>query len=243
MTVSVRTALTCLFCTVLLIAGTIYISDNSAVSQVYSDAMQQPVIVIDPGHGGMDGGAVGVNGVIEKDINLSLSLDLADMFRFAGFQVVMTRTDDRSIHDEGTEGVKNQKVSDIHNRLTIMNEAANAVVLSIHQNQFTQSKYSGGQVFYGLENEKSSRLAEIIQNNLKGMIQPENNRQIKEAYDTLYLMKHTASPAVLVECGFLSNPEEAELLSQKDYQQKLAFVIFTSTLQFLQEESNYGHQV
>ena len=243
MMVSLRTALVCLLCTTILIAGTIYVTNTTAVEQAYSALAQVPIIVIDPGHGGMDGGAVGADGIIEKDINLSLSLDLADMFQFAGYRVVLTRYDDRSIHDQGTEGIKNQKVSDIHNRLKIMNETENAVVLSIHQNQFSQAKYSGGQVFYGLQNEKSSLLAETIQSNLKDMIQPENNRQIKQAYDTLYLMKHALPPAVLIECGFLSNPEEAALLSQKEYQQKLAFVIFTSTLQFLQEESNYGHQV
>ena len=109
MAVSLRTALTCIICTCLLIAGTIYISDTHAMVPVFNENGEDPTIVIDPGHGGMDGGAVGVNGVIEKDINLSLSLDLADMFRFAGYQVVLTRTDDRSIHDDGVQGVKKQK--------------------------------------------------------------------------------------------------------------------------------------
>lgn len=242
MTVSTRVAVICLLCTAALVAGTVYISGTPAVMQVYNDSAQ-PVIVIDPGHGGIDGGAVGVNGVVEKDINLSLCLDLADMFRFAGYKVVMTREDDRSIHDEGIQGIKNQKTSDIHNRLNIMNKTTNAVVLSIHQNQFSQSKYNGGQVFYGTKNAQSSLLAQTIQTNLKAMLQPQNNREIKQAYETLYLMKHAITPAVLVECGFLSNLEEAELLSQPAYQRKLAFVIFTSTLQFIQEELSYGHEV
>jgi N-acetylmuramoyl-L-alanine amidase len=243
MAVSLRTALTCIMCTCFLIVGTIYISDTYASAPAFTESSEGPVIVIDPGHGGMDGGAVGVNGVIEKDINLSLSLDLAEMFRFAGYQVVLTRTDDRSIHDDGVQGVKKQKSSDLHNRLKIMNEESNSIILSIHQNQFSQAKYSGGQVFYGALNEQSSILAQSIQSNLKSMLQPENNREYKRAYDTLFLLNNAVPPTVLVECGFLSNPEEAELLSQREYQQKLAFVIFSSTLQYIQEESSYGHKV
>ena len=111
-------------------------------------------------------------------------------------------------------------------------------------NQFSDSRYSGGQVFYGkIKAESSSTLAEILQSNLKNMLQPENNRQIKEAYDTLYLMKNAPATSVLVECGFLSNPEEAHLLTQPEYQQKLAFVIYSSTLQFLQEDMTYGNEI
>jgi len=203
-----------------------------------------PTIIIDPGHGGMDGGAVGVDGIIEKDINLSLCSYLADFFRFSGYDVVLTRSTDTSIHDEGVSEIRNQKVSDMHNRLSIVKEHPDGIFLCIHQNQFSDSRYSGGQVFYGkMKPESSSCLAETIQSNLKKMLQPENNRQIKAAYDTLYLMKNAPSTAVLVECGFLSNPEEAKLLTQPEYQQKLAFVIYSSTLQFLQEESTYGNEI
>lgn len=225
-----------LACVLALIIG---IRQVSAVPAFSNGVLQstQPVIVIDPGHGGMDGGAVGVDNIIEKDINLSLSLCLADFFRLSGYQVVMTRETDCSIHDEGISGARNQKVSDMHNRLAIMNQYPDGIVLCIHQNQFSQSKYSGGQVFYGTQrSEESSRLAQSIQANLKNMLQTDNNREIKEAYDTLYLMRNALSTAVLVECGFLSNPEEAHLLIQPEYQRKMAFVIYTSTLQFLQEE-------
>jgi len=233
-----------MFCSFSIVFAVIYISQTPSIAEAYAVTSNMPTIVIDPGHGGMDGGAVGINGVIEKNINLSLSTDLSAFFRFLGYPVVMTRSDDRSIHDEGVEGIKKQKTSDMHNRLAIMQQYPNGIVLSIHQNQFSQSKYSGGQLFYGTQKEESScLLAETIQNNLKMYLQPENNRQIKQAYDNLYLMNNAPSTAVLVECGFLSNPEEAELLSQPAYQRKLAFLICSSTLQFLQEESSYGNQV
>jgi len=199
-------------------------------------AAAQPVIVIDPGHGGSDGGAVGTGGLVEKDVNLALSLALADQFRAAGYRVVLTRSDDRSIHDPGVTGVRRQKTSDLHNRLALMQQYPGGIVLCIHQNQFSQSQYSGGQVFYGTRSpEKSKALAQAIQTNLKAMLQPGNNREIKEACDTLYLMRSAPGTAVLVECGFLSNPDEARLLARADYQRRVAFVIFASTLQYLQK--------
>ena len=227
---------------IFVFCGVFNITSASAVFSPTPNSF--PTIIIDPGHGGMDGGAVGVDGIIEKDINLALSLYLADFFRFSGYDVVMTRSTDTSIHDEGVTGTRNQKVSDMHNRLALINEHPDGIFLCIHQNQFSDSRYSGGQVFYGkIKAESSSTLAEILQSNLKNMLQPENNRQIKEAYDTLYLMKNAPTTSVLVECGFLSNPEEAHLLTQAEYQQKLAFVIYSSTLQFLQEDMTYGNEI
>ena len=237
-------ALISLLCVFSLFCGIGYISQAPASAEAFSSQWQAPVIIIDPGHGGADGGAVGCGGVVEKDINLAVSLRLANLLRLAGCSVVLTRTDDRSIHDEGVTGLKNQKTSDLHNRLAIMERYPDGVVLSIHQNQFSQSKYSGAQVFYGSQKaDASQKLAQIMQNSLKTMLQPKNNRQIKPAYDRLYLMNHAPSAAVLVECGFLSNPDEAQQLTQPDYQRKLAFTICAATLQFLQEEMPYGNQI
>ena len=227
---------------IFVFCGVFKITSASAVFSPTPNSF--PTIIIDPGHGGMDGGAVGVDGIIEKDINLALSLYLADFFRFSGYDVVMTRSTDTSIHYEGVTGTRKQKVSDMHNRLALIKEHPDGIFLCIHQNQFSDSRYSGGQVFYGkIKAESSSTLAEILQTNLKNMLQPENNRQIKEAYDTLYLMKNAPATSVLVECGFLSNPEEAHLLTQPEYQQKLAFIIYSSTLQFLQEDMTYGNEI
>lgn len=238
-----KTALILALCVFLLVFGIGYVYRTTDAAEAFSGCCEAPVIIIDPGHGGMDGGAVGINGALEKEINLAVSLQLADFFRFAGYPVVMTRTDDRSIHDPDAAGVRNQKTSDLHNRLAIMEEYPNGIVLSIHQNQFSHSQYSGGQVFYGSRSESSPLLAQAIQDGLKTMLQPQNNRRIKQAYDSLYLMNHAPSAAVLVECGFLSNPEEAQLLTQPDYQRRLAFTIFAATLRFLQEDTTYGNQI
>ncbi len=192
-------------------------------------------IIIDPGHGGPDGGAVGVLGVVEKDINLAISLRVADFFEVMGYDIVMTRESDISIHDSDVVGVGRQKISDLNNRLEIMKQYPEGIVLSVHQNQFSQSKYSGAQVFYGAQHSNSSQLAMILQTNFVSLIQPENNRQIKQAPGDIYLMQNAPSAAVLIECGFLSNPQEAEMLTRPEYQNKLAFVIFASTVQYIHE--------
>jgi N-acetylmuramoyl-L-alanine amidase len=189
-------------------------------------------VIIDPGHGGVDGGAVGACGVIEKGINLSISLKLRTFFEQAGFKVIMTREDDRSIHDDNANTVRNQKKSDLYNRLNIIKNNPRALFISIHQNIFEDSKYSGTQVFFSKNNDASELLASTLQNNIKNMLQPQNNREIKKAEKNLFLLYNAKSPAVLVECGFLSNAKEAASLQTNDYQNKMAFAIFYSTLLF-----------
>ncbi|WRS28115.1 N-acetylmuramoyl-L-alanine amidase [Oscillospiraceae bacterium MB08-C2-2] len=195
-----------------------------------------PVIILDPGHGGQDGGAVGVDKIVEKDINLSIALMLRDQLEISGFTVVMTREDDRSIHDEGIKGAKKQKTSDLHNRLSIMNSYPNALFLSIHQNQFGDSRSNGIQIFYSPNNEESKELASTIQQNMVEMLQPENKRLQKSAGKNLFLMYEAQCPAVLIECGFLSNRTEAYKLADPEYQSKLAFVTLCSVLEYLQVE-------
>ena len=194
-----------------------------------------PTIIIDPGHGGEDGGASSASGLLEKDLNLSISLYLKSFLEQSGFKVSLIRDGDYAVYDESASTLKEKKTSDLKNRLKICNSSENNIYISIHQNKFPQSKYSGGQVFYGVQKADYSRqLAQQIQTNFKELLQPQNTRQIKEAYTTLYLMQKAPMPAVLVECGFLSNPEEAHLLITPEYQRKIAFVIFGSTLQFLE---------
>lgn len=224
-------ALTALFCVVVMGLGWHQIVS----SPVSMDYRYRPKVIVDPGHGGEDGGAEGINGAIEKDINLSMSLMLRDLLRINGFEVIMTRETDASIHDSGTKTLRKKKKSDLHNRLDIMKENPDAIVLSIHQNKFTIEKYSGAQVFYGTQvPEASQALAQTIQDNIKAMLQPENTREIKEAYDTLFLLQNAPSPIVLVECGFLSNKQEADLLVNPEYQKQLAFVICISVMEYLQ---------
>jgi N-acetylmuramoyl-L-alanine amidase len=199
-----------------------------------ADLTTLPTIVIDPGHGGVDGGAVNKQGdVVEKVINLNICLMLRDFFVLNGFDVIMTRSEDISIHDEGIESVKKQKTSDLNNRLKIAEFDPNTVFISVHQNKFTSSKSRGTQIFYSPNNPGSERYAEIMQENFVESLQPENERKHKKAGKNLFLMTKAKCPAVLVECGFLSNPGETELMISKDYQSKVAFVIFMSTMKFL----------
>lgn len=196
-----------------------------------------PVIIIDPGHGGEDGGAVGADGIVEKDINLSLAMTMRDLFLVSGFEVVMTREEDISIHDAGVKGTKKQKTSDLHNRLAMTEAYPDAIFISIHQNKFGDAKQNGAQVFYGPKNEASQELAELVQQNMVEMLQPDNKRKCKKGEKNLYLIYEAKCPAILVECGFLSNPEEARRLTDEAYQSQLAFGVLRSVMGFLELES------
>ena len=191
-----------------------------------------PVIVLDPGHGGVDGGTTSISGFLEKNINLAIALNLRDFLTSAGFQVILTRESDISIHNSDASTIKEMKVSDIHNRLQIMKENAGCIFISIHQNHFTESKYSGAQFFYSTNVDSSAVLAECFRNSFRALLQPENNRQTKPCGNEIYLMAHADTTAVLAECGFLSNPTEAELLSDPSYQKKVAFAFFCGILEY-----------
>lgn len=197
---------------------------------------EKPVIVLDAGHGGMDGGCSSADGVPEKGINLNILLNLRDMLKVSGYDVVVTRDTDVSIHDKGIEGIANQKSSDMDNRLAIFNENPNSICISIHQNQFTDPKYSGAQMFYSDSNSESEELARIIQNKFAENLQPENDREIKLCGKELFLCYYSENPTVMVECGFLSNPEEAALLTTEEYQHKVAFTIFSGINEFVERK-------
>lgn len=190
-------------------------------------------IVIDPGHGGVDGGAVGYSGSIEKDMNLDISLKLRDLLRACGFRVVMTREDDRSIHDEGADSIGAKKRSDLYNRLKIYNEDPTALVISIHLNQYEDPSCKGTQVFYSANLDASKELAQSVQSSIMQMLQPENKRVIKPAESNLFLLFHSQVPAILCECGFVSNPEEEALLMDEEYRAKMAFAIMTGMMDYL----------
>lgn len=191
-----------------------------------------PTIVIDPGHGGEDGGASGGSSVLEKDINLAISLRLQKLLETAGFHVAMTRTTDVSIGDQTLDTIRERKVSDIHNRLKIVESQGDCIVVSIHQNHFSESKYSGAQMFYSTKNAGSKILAENIKNRVVELIQPENTRETKPATDSIYLLWNTKMPAVVVECGFLSNQSEEAKLIDKTYQEQMAFAICSGILDY-----------
>ncbi len=193
----------------------------------------QPTIVIDAGHGGFDGGAVGDDGTVEKEINLAIALNLRDLFQINGFKVVMTRESDVSTEDEGLTTTRQRKNSDLHNRMALAKSCDNALFLSIHQNKFFRSRYWGAQVFYGPKNEESRTLGAIMQERLVDMVQPENTRQFKPCTDDVYLIYNAPMPALLIECGFLSNPEECAKLKKDSYQRQVAFAIFSATAEYL----------
>ena len=193
--------------------------------------MDKPVVVIDPGHGGMDGGCVSVDGTPEKGINLAVAESLRDGLKLLGYDVVCTRESDISIYDKGTEGLGEQKKSDMKNRLAIFSKYSEGISVSIHQNQFTDSRYSGAQVFYA-GTEGSAQLAKLLQERLVSTLNPGSNRKCKKS-DGVYLMEHIDCTGVLIECGFLSNAEEEAKLSCATYQKKLCCVIAATVSQYL----------
>ena len=201
-----------------------------------SAASDKPVIVLDAGHGGMDSGAVGSAGTLEKDINLSIVLALRDMFEMSGFEVVLTRDQDISIYSDGVEGIRNQKLSDMDNRLKIIQSYPDSIFLCVHQNNFTDPRYFGAQMFYNNNHPNNRTLAQIMQNSFV-RLQPDNDREIKLSGEELFLLNTNKNPSRMIECGFLSNPEEEASLSTWEYQQKVAFTIYSGVMEYLDATS------
>lgn len=193
------------------------------------------VIIIDPGHGGIDGGAVGINGTVEKRINLEISLKLRDVLAAAGYNVIMTRDSDISIHDSSANTIREMKVSDLRNRLKLTQLYPNSMLVSIHQNTLGDSLVTGAQVFYSPNNPQSAVLAQSIQDEFNDHIQLENARTTKAAGSNLYLFYNAQNVSVLCECGFLSNKEEEALLCTDDHQNKIVFAIYSGILTYLDD--------
>lgn len=215
-----------IFCVFLIVP----LLGNHAVT-VFSDAgIHRQTVIIDAGHGGVDGGAVSCTGVYESNINLEIALRLEDLMHLLGIKTVMIRTTDCSIHTEGNT-IASKKVSDIKERVRIVNTTANAIFVSIHQNHYSDSRYSGAQVFYNSAPE-SKQIADVLQNSLRSNLDPENKRQCKKS-SGVYLMAHINCPGVLIECGFLSNPDEEGRLRDFDYQKKLCCTITATLSQYL----------
>ena len=168
--------------------------------------MPAPRIVLDAGHGGEDGGAAAASGMLEKEVNLSITLVLQNLLEASGFQVVMTRDADVDLGEKSLSSVRERKVSDLHNRRKLLEETQNPMLISIHQNFFTEPQYSGAQIFYSTNLPESETLSSAIQNRIVSLLQPENKREIKPAGESIYLLRNAQCPAVIVECGFLSNP-------------------------------------
>lgn len=193
-------------------------------------------IVVDAGHGGEDGGATGVHGEAEKDINLAVALELRRLLEQHQFQVVMVRDWDTDLSDKTLATVAQRKRSDLQQRLRLVEASGDCIILSIHQNFFTESQYSGAQIFYSENDPRSERLAEAIRASIVESLQPENTRQNKVG-EGVYLLEQCQVPAVLVECGFLSNPGEAAKLADADYQKQMAQAIYNGLVRWLEEDS------
>lgn len=183
-----------------------------------------PVIIIDAGHGGEDGGAVAPDGTLEKNINLEIALKLNDILSIFGYQTYLIRKTDTSIHTEG-ETVKARKTSDIHNRLNTMTIYDNCLYISIHQNKYESSNIWGAQTFYSPNDEDSKALAQFIQTTIASQLQKENKRVIKKSGTNIYVLYNATKPAVMVECGFVSNQNELSQLKNSEYQGNMALSI------------------
>lgn len=226
-----------LFCLVLaLTAALIFlitsVSDSKTEKAIPTSAAIPRTVIIDAGHGGEDGGAVGVNGTLEKDVNLDISKTLADMLRLFGYNVIMTRTEDILLYDRNADYKGHKKSLDLRARLEIAQKYPDAPFVSIHMNSFGSPKYSGLQVYYSKNAGGSRDLAECIQSEVKNALQAGNDRKIKPAGSSIYLLDRAPGVAVLAECGFLSNADECSLLSESDYRKKLSFVLSRAVVKY-----------
>lgn len=223
------------FITVVTLAVGAACIGNQAISVLSEEQVvpDRSCIIIDAGHGGLDGGAISCTGVLESGINLQIVLRLNDLLHLLGYNTIMIRTTDISVYTDGVT-IAQKKVSDLKERVRIINSTEKAILISIHQNQFSDSRYSGAQVFYA-GTPGSEILAKQLQDNFISTINPGNNRQIKKS-SGIYLMEHINCPGVLIECGFLSNPEEEALLRDGSYQKKLCAVIASSLCVYLDRQ-------
>ena len=198
------------------------------VTSLQVENKSRACVVIDAGHGGSDPGKVGINNQLEKEINLKIAEILKDFLQAEGIEVVMTRESDAGLYDEGAS---NKKVQDMKRRLEIIEKADPVIVVSIHQNSYHEEYVKGAQVFYYTTSESSRQLAEVIQEQLRSL-DPDNRREAK-GNDSYFLLKKTSKPIVIVECGFLSNREEAEKLSSALFQEKMAWNIHMGIMKYL----------
>ena len=192
------------------------------------------IIVLDAGHGGIDPGAMNKdNTILEKDVNLEITKKLRDLLESSGATVIMTREKDVSLYQEdGNKTIRQKYNENLKNRKKIIDESNADIFVSIHLNAFEQSKYSGAQTFYPKGKDDGKELAQFIQDELKRVVDKENNRKIKPR-DDIYLLKNTNMPSVLIECGFLSNEKESQLLADSKYQDKIAWAIYVGIQKYL----------
>lgn len=218
----------------IIIVSCIFFCGRYKVKEVSYLPIANRIIGIDPGHGGIDPGAVSKNGIKEEDINLMIALKLKRFIEQSGGIVIMTRETDRGLYTDKSTTLREKKVEDLRNRKELIKESECEVFVSIHLNSFTQSKYYGAQTFHLLGDEESEKLAIIIQEELKSILDKDNNRQ-PVATEDIYLLNEVKVPSVLVECGFLSNSVEEKLLTTDEYQEEIAWSIYAGIMKYLSE--------
>lgn len=214
--------------------GFAFISDQKESVPTVTLPVSGKTIVIDAGHGKPDEGAESSRGTTEAETNLKIALKLQNLLEQSGCSVILTRSDENAIYDIDAKTLRQKKISDIHNRVKIGNESSADIFVSIHLNKIPQQQYDGWQTFYNANNANGQKLAVSIQNNLNDAIQRENNR-VAKSIENIYIVKHVEIPTTIVECGFLSNPEEEKLLLEDEYQNKLAWGIYNGIIDYFYE--------
>ncbi|MCI8610873.1 MAG: hypothetical protein HFE66_02990 [Clostridiales bacterium] len=212
--------------------GLLYRNQSTIAADAPEDAV---LLVIDPGHGGEDGGCSSSDGLLEKELNLSIAKDVSAILNAAGYPAVLTRTEDTLLYDmygDRTDYKGYKKIYDLKNRMRFTEETEAKYFVSIHMNKFPDPQYSGLQVYYSPNDPGSVQMADMIQNYVQKYIQPENDRQTKKSNKGIYLLHRMKIPAVLVECGFLSNTEEATLLSDASYRKTLSLGIACAIMEY-----------
>lgn len=214
-----------------LVFSVAILKDNKESVPTVSLPVSGKTIVIDAGHGKPDEGAQSSRGTTEAETNLKIALKLQNLLEQSGSSVVLTRSDENAIYDLDAKTLKEKKISDIHNRVKIGNESSADIFVSIHLNKIPQQQYDGWQTFYNAESQDGQKLAVAIQNNLNKAIQKENNR-VAKSIENIYIIKHVEIPITIVECGFLSNPEEEQKLLEDEYQNRLAWGIYNGIVDY-----------
>lgn len=224
--------------TILAVCLTICVIQNTTIDNKSKPTVTLPVtnkvIVIDAGHGVPDEGAQSSNGISEAETNLNIALKLQNLLEQSGATVILTRSDENAIYEIDSQTLKEKKISDLKNRVKIGNESSADIFVSIHLNKIPQQQYFGWQTFFRTGDENSIKLAKLIQNNLNESIETENNR-VAMKLDTVYIMKKVEIPITIVECGFLSNPEEEKRLLDDSYQNRLAWGIYSGVMDYFKE--------
>lgn len=220
-------------CIIFTFLSVSFCKDSTVNTATDTKPSNSPVIIIDAGHGGEDGGTVGKNGILEKELNLKIAENINTLAVSLGYNTVMTRSEDILLYDRNVDYHGRKKALDLLARVKIAEKYDDAIFISIHMNAFPEEKYSGLQVYYSKNNEKSKELAETVQTAVRDSLQRSNTRKTKAADSSIFILDRVSHPAILIECGFLSNDAECRLLSSEEYQKKLSLTIFSALSKYI----------